>query len=171
MKKSKAMAFGAVFTALSTLFLWAGNVIETLDAGLAVLGSLVIFVALIEFKKGLALLVWLASSVLSLLLNPVNSAAWLFLLFLGWYPVFKQRIEQIHYVFAWCVKVSAFNVSAFLYWLVFTKVLNLPFEETGILLVALWLGGNLVFILYDLLMTRMITLYIFRWRKLLGFRD
>ncbi len=171
MKQSKKIAFGAIFTALATLLLCAGNLLETLDASLAVIASLVTCVALIEFQSGLALLVWAAASVLSLVLFPLNSASWLFCVFLGWYPVFKRRVEQIPFVFSWCVKLSAFNVSAFVYWVIFTKVLDLPFEETGLLLLGVWLGANVVFVLYDMVMTRMITLYIFRWRKLLGFRD
>lgn len=169
-KGAKKVAYGAVFTALGVILLSAGVLLESLDASLAVAASMLITVAVIEFQSGFSLGIWLAVSLLSLILFPLNSAAWLFGLFLGWYPVFKKRIEQIHYVLAWSVKLSAFNVSAVAYWFVFTKVLMLPFEETGLLLGLLWIGANAVFVIYDLVLTRMITIYIFRLRSRLGFK-
>ena len=170
MKSAKKVAYGAVFSALGVLLLCAGAWIESLDASLAVAASMLVAVALIEFQTAFSLLIWAAVTALSLVLFPLNSAAWLFGLFLGWYPVFKRRIEQIHYVLAWSVKISAFNVSAVAYWWVFTKLLQLPFDETGVLLALLWIGANAVFVIYDMVLTRMITVYIFRLRNRLGFR-
>ena len=171
MKKNRSVAYGAVFSALCTVLTVAGALLESLDASLAVIAGFVVCVALIEFETAVAVSVWLVSSVLSLVLFPFNSAAWLFLLFAGWYPVFKRRIERIHYIFAWAVKISAFNVSMFLYWFVFTKILMLDIGAQGLLLLGLLVAANLVFVLYDILMTRLITVYIFSWRSRLGFKD
>lgn len=171
MKNAKKIAFGAVFSALGVLLLLAGSLIESLDASLAVAASLITTMALIEFKTGLSLSVWAVVSALSLILSPYNSACWMFFVFLGWYPIFKRRIEQIHYMLSWAVKVSTFNVCAVAYWFIFSKLLGLPFEGTEGLLLLIWLGGNVVFVIYDLVLTRMITLYIFAWRTRLGFKN
>lgn len=170
-KKTSKIAYGAVFSALCTVITVLGALIETFDASLAVIAGFLVCIALIEFETALALGVWLVSSVLSVVLFPFNSAAWMFVLFAGWYPIFKRRIERIHYVLAWAVKISAFNVSMFAYWFVFTKVLMLDFGAEGMLLFGLLLAANVVFVLYDIVMTRLITVYIFSWRNRLGFKN
>ena len=171
-KKSKRVAYGAVFTALITVILIGGALIDTLDMSLSVIASAFICIGVIEFGAPFALTVWAASSCLSLILFPLNTAGWMFLIFCGWYPVFKRGVEIIHYVAAWAVKLSAFNVSCFVFWFITVKLLNIPFDVGFAGLI--WIFAvvlNVAFVLCDLAATRLITLYMFRWRSRLGFKD
>ncbi len=169
MKKAKKIAYCAVFSALGVILLCGGALLESLDASLAAAAGILMTVVLIEFQTASALLVWACVSLLSLILFPLNSSAWMFVVLLGWYPVVKKRVERCHYALSWLLKIGVFNLCAVAYWFVFTKLLMLPFEETGLLLALLWLGANAVFVIYDLVLTRMITVYIFHWRSRLGF--
>ncbi|MBQ9545433.1 MAG: hypothetical protein IJV00_09945 [Clostridia bacterium] len=170
-KKAKAVAVCAMFAALGVVAIGAAAVLDVLDMFLALFASAFIFIAVIEFGAPAALAVWLATSALSLILFPHNTAAWMYLIFTGWYPVFKRSVEKLHYVISWIVKLSAFNTCCLVYWLVATKVLLIPTELFGWLIPVFALVINAAFIMFDIAASKLITLYIFRWRRRLGFKD
>ena len=170
-KKAKTVAVCAMFAAIGTVVIGAAALLDVLDMSLGLAASVFTFVSVIEFGAPAALAVWLATSCLSLVLFPHNTAAWMYLIFTGWYPVFKRAVEKLHFVFSWAVKLSAFNVCCFLYWLAATKLLGLPTELSGWLIAAFALVLNAAFVLFDIASSRLVTLYIFRWRRRLGFKD
>lgn len=160
-----------MFAAIGTVVIGAAALLDVLDMFLGLLASAFTFVAVIEFGAPAALAVWLATSCLSLVLFPHNTAAWMYLIFTGWYPVFKRSVEKLHYVFSWAVKLSAFNTCCFVYRLAATRILLLPAELAGWHVAVFALLLNAAFILFDIAASRLVTLYIFRWRRRFGFKD
>ena len=75
----------------------------------------------------------------------------------------------MHGVLLWVLKFLAFNVSVVLAYCVIVFVFQLPIEEMedyGKWAVLGLLGlGNVVFVIYDIALSRLVTLYMLKWRK------
>lgn len=167
---NKKIAFGAVISALCVVLLAIGSVITTLDISLAVYSGVLILMALIEYKDKTAWLMYFTVSVLSLLILPEKTPALMFALFCGFYPMMKKYFERLHYVLSWTVKVSFFNTVLLIFILIAKKILMIPdgIFDFEIAFIAL---ANACFVLYDVVMTRLIVFYVLKIRKRLGFKN
>ena len=166
MKKSKVkqLTVCAALSAIGVVLLSIGPLIDVLDASLAVLASILCIVAVIEYGKAAPWLVFSVTAVLSLVLMPQNSAALMYLLFFGYYPILKEKLEKLSRVLSWVMKELIFN-AAMAVCIVVIKLLFLPTAEVSALTyVILVLICEAVFVLYDIALTRLITFYIYRLR-------
>ena len=166
MKKSKVkqLTVCAALSAIGVVLLSIGPLIDVLDASLAVLASILCIVAVIEYGKAAPWLVFSVTAVLSLVLMPQNSAALMYLLFFGYYPILKEKLEKLSRVLSWVMKELIFN-AAMAVCIVVIKLLFLPTAEVSVLTyVILVLICEAVFVLYDIALTRLITFYIYRLR-------
>lgn len=95
---------------------------------------------------------------LGLLILPDKGVALMYLCFMGLYPVVKSRLEQCaSRPLEWVGKLACFNGALTLLWVVFRGLFlpALPEWLAG----AVWLlygAGNLVFLLYDWGLSRLI---------------
>lgn len=101
---------------------------------------------------------WYGSvTLLCLLMGPDKEAAAVFL-FLGYYPVIKPALDRLKLKWLW--KGLYFNSSVIvMYWLLMhlfgMAELAAEFQELGtVMLIALLLAGNLIFVLVDRILTR-----------------
>ncbi len=170
MKKSKKIALAAIFSALGVLILLLGSIITVLDLTMVALASLLVMLAVIEIGGAYPYLIWLVTGFLSLLLLPDKFAALLYLIFGGIYPIFKAMFERLHYVVAWILKLSCFNTLLILLIIFCNYIFMLPETELGFTIPVFALC-NLVFVLYDIATTQLITLYLIKMRKMLGFKN
>ena len=158
------MTVCAALSAIGVVLLSIGPLIDVLDASLAVLASILCIVAVIEYGKAAPWLVFSVTAVLSLVLMPQNSAAIMYLLFFGYYPILKEKLEKLSRVLSWVLKELIFN-AAMAVCIVVIKLLFLPTAEVSALTyVILVLICEAVFVLYDIALTRLITFYIYRLR-------
>ena len=122
---------------------------------------------MVEAGGKFAWLTVLASGVLVFLLLPLKLPAVLYLFFGGIYPVLKARLEKTPYWLSWLFKVSVMDTmllaSVALSRLVFTA--EEPFLDLTVLVL---LVGTVLFVIYDLMLTTCVTVYITRLRKRLG---
>jgi hypothetical protein len=84
----------------------------------------------------------------------------LYLLFLGLYPVVKSRIESAGRLgLEWCCKLAFFNAALTVVWFL-ARAVVLPALHPHLHggLPALYGAGNLVFICYDIGLSRLIAL-------------
>ena len=89
-QKTKRLTLSALLCALGAVMLCAGRLFDgSLDLTMAVLASLITVWAAEELGGYYPWLIWLATSVLALLLMPFNTAAWEYLLFAGIYPMLR----------------------------------------------------------------------------------
>ena len=160
MKTSK-IALGGVCAALSVILLAIGSVITTLDISLAFTASVFIYILMLEYDGKTAFSVFAVTSALSILLMPQKSPAVMYLLFFGWYPFAKRKLEQLKNLPAWILKIVIFNISLVLYALCAKYLLLLPFELNLVLFLTLLLA-NVFLILYDICCTRFIVFYVNR---------
>lgn len=157
-----------MLAALGVIFLCVGTLLEVLDSSMAVLASLCVVVAVIEYGKGAPWMVYATISVLSFLIIPYNLPAIFFVFFFGFYPILKEKLDKKNKVIRWILKEIIFNVCLaiiiVLYMFFFFQGINIAIPLPWIIVIAVLLC-EAVFILYDMAMTRIILFYIFNLRK------
>ena len=166
-KKTKRLAFSAILCALGVLMLLLGAIIDVLDLSVTALASLLIVIAFLEFGSRWACLIYAATSLLALLLLPNKFPAFIYAVFAGYYPILKAYIERLPRIPAWSLKVILFNAALTLLLYLSVSVFHLP--DTGAAFTVLtYLSCNALFLLFDIALTRLISLYLYRLRKQLG---
>lgn len=178
MKLSGKVAFAGITCCLSVVCMLL-TIIPTMEIGLPALAGCLLVLPTIELGTRYGFLCYGATAFLTLLLAPSLEAKVLFLLFFGYYPVLKALIERLHTrILQWVGKLLLFNVTVCgAYWLlirVFSAVQTDDMALFGVYLPAvLLLLGNMVFLVYDIALTRVISVYLRfgrpRLRKLFRF--
>jgi hypothetical protein len=159
-----------MLVALGVIFLGIGALIEVLDISMAVIASICVIIPMIEYGKGTPWMVYAAISVLSLLLLPNKFPAALFALFAGFYPMLKEKLERKNTVIRWILKELIFNISlaiiVLLYFFLFFKgTIQVPWMIAVAIILA-----ELVFILYDKAISKLIRIYVMEFRHRLKFK-
>lgn len=169
-RRTRYTAISAILSALGVLLLYLGSVIEVLDLTTGAFASLIIILAVIEMNGYWPWMIYGVTSVLALIVLPNKFIAVLYLLFCGIYPIAKAAFERLHYVICWILKFSMFN-SALLITIFVTKhILHIP--DSGMdFTIVVFAVGNLTFLLYDIAITKLITFYLVKLRKLLGMKN
>ncbi len=159
----------AVLTALSVVVLAIGSLVEVLDLSMAAIASLAVVFAVIELRGKYPYLVFAATAVLAFLLLPGKTPALFYAVFAGYYPLLKVTFEK-HFSrpVAWLLKLFSFLAAAafavFLAVKLFT-IEPLPMLSQPWLYVAAGVVLALVFVIYDVALTRLITFYLWRLRQ------
>lgn len=162
MKNTKKLAFSSLMVALGVAFMYVGALFEVLDISTAALASVCVLLVLTELGGRYAWLTFAVTGVLSLILLPTKTAAILFLGFLGFYPMAKSFFERKFRGWRCLVlKILLLNVCTCLMLLAVRYVVAeaLWFEIMTLIIV------NIVFVVYDVALTRLLGAYVFVWRK------
>lgn len=171
MRNSAKTAMGGMIAALSLTIMLLTAVIPYLQYALPAMSGALLVLMVIEINKKWALCAYAAVSILSFLILPNKEAAMVYFAFFGIYPVIKPLLEskiKNNYL-CWFIKAVFFNIAAVTAYTVIIYIFGIPLEEMdelgkwGIpLLLAM---GNVMFVLYDICITRLVTLYLRRWQK------
>lgn len=164
----KYLTVSAMLCALGVVILGLGAVIEVLDITVAVIASLLTVYAVIEIGGVYPWLIWIVTSTIALLLLPLKTPVLFYALLTGYYPILKQKIERrMARIPAWAIKMGVLTVSLLVIWGVMWLFAPALLETTGgwVMIAATLLLGILAFVLYDLCLTRLITVYFVRWQK------
>ncbi len=163
---TRSIALGAMLTSLGVLFIYLGAVTDILDLSLCALASLILVFALIEFGQSYAYMIYFATSVLSFLVVPNKFSAMLYL-FCGLYSIVKSNIERLGTVISWVLKLAYVNAGIALSLLAAKFIFMLP--DDGLMMnIGFAVLGNIALVLYDIAITRLITAYIYVFRRKLG---
>ena len=164
---AKKMAVCAMLSALGTVLLTVGAFSGVLEISMAVIASIPCIIAVIEYGGSAPWMVYGVTSVLSVLLVPGALPSILYALFFGFYPILKEKFEKKPRVISWVLKEVTFNIS-----LTCIGVAAVLFTLTtdNALLTPLYIGimavlAEIVFVLYDIALTRLISIYIITLRK------
>ena len=168
-KQSGSIALGGVMAAGSTALLWLACVAPSGRTGLIACAGLFPAAVTLYAGRPAGYLCWAAASVLGLVLLPDKGVALLFAAFLGIYPVVKGRLETLERrALEWGVKLSWFELTLTLFWFVLEDLFGFPEWLAGRTLLAYALG-SLVFVAYDVGLSRLITLLRARLSRVKGF--
>lgn len=165
----RKLALSSMLAALEVVLLYFSSLFEMLDLTIAAATVFVSMFAVAEIKGSYPVGIYLTVSVLSLLLLPKKFSASVYTMFLGWYPMLKSFTEKhMKRLGSWLVKLICFNVSFTLILAVCKFILGL--EDLGGLdpkigYAVLYVMGNGTFLLFDIVLTWVNTLYILRLRK------
>ena len=154
------IALGGILAAGSLVLLLLASVLPVWRTGVTALSGLFPMVGVLAAGRITGYLCWFAAGMLGLMLLPDKGVALLYLLLLGLYPVLKERIESIRKLsIEWTVKLIYFNAALTILWWFFRAIV-LPqppvwLNNSSALLYAV---GNIVFVCYDFLLSRMVAL-------------
>lgn len=171
MRNSAKTSLGGIITALSLITMLMSAVIPNLEYALPAIAGTMLVLMVIEISKKWALCAYVAVSILSILILPNKEAAMMYIAFFGHYPIVKPLIEGKvkNSPIAWILKALVFNVSVVLAYMVTVYVFGIPIEdikEHGMKIVPVLLAlGNVMFVLYDICITRLVTLYLVKYQK------
>lgn len=159
-KKSANTALGGAMAAGSLVLLWLACVTPSGRIGLTAAAGLFPMAATLYAGRAAGYLCWGAASLLGMILLPDKGVALLFLAFLGLYPVVKGRIETLGRMrVEWGLKLCWFELTLTLFWFIFQRLFlpNVP-EWLVRNALLLYILGGLVFVCYDIGLSRLITL-------------
>ena len=168
--RTKYLTVSAMLVALGVILLGLGSLINTLDLTVAALASILCVWAVIEMGKTYAWMIWLVTSFLAILLLPQKPPG-CFYLFIGLYPILKERLERLPRAVEWVLKIVIFHAMIALCWLVLR--IFVPGEaalEFGWLLLATYALALVAFLLYDYALTKLISFYLQKLQKRLGLK-
>lgn len=163
MKQTNKLTFSGIMAALATSVMML-SFFPYLTYAIPAIAGLFIMVVVIEINCKWALGAYIASALLVFLLGDPESRL-LYIFFFGYYPIAKALTERLRKpVIEWIIKEVIFNASVLLVYYIFTSFMGGSLEEFGewgkygaIILLAL---GNVVFVCYDIAVSRMAMMYI-----------
>jgi hypothetical protein len=157
-------------TALSVTVMLISGIFAPGFYTLPAFSGVVLAVICLEIGLKWSLISFSATSILSLLLSPNKEAPLMFIMFFGYYPIFKIYLDKIKSkILKLCGKIFIFNVASVLEFFITTKLLSIP-EETynffgAYTPLALLLLGNIVFLIYDRAVFNLIAIYLFKFSE------
>ena len=162
--QTKKLTVCAMLSALGVVLLWLGSAVEVVDVSMAVVASLFCVFAVIEYGGAAPWLIFSVTGLLSLILLPQKTPAILYLLFFGYYPIIKERLEKKRRMIGWIAKEIVFNGALFLL-LILSRFLLMGSETEPLwMFVAVVVLAEIAFPVYDMALTRLISFYLFRVR-------
>ena len=152
----------------SLALLWLACAAPSGRIGLTAAAGLFPVAATLYAGRRAGYLCWAAASLLGLLLLPDKGIALLFAAFLGLYPVVKGRLETLERrTVEWGLKLSWFELTLTLFWFVLEDLLGAPEWLGGSALLVYGLG-SVVFVAYDIGLSRLISLLRVRLSRVKG---
>ena len=175
MSNTSKTAIGALMTALSVVILFP-TALEIFVYALPLFAGIITAIAVAEMGKNWAAAIYFATSIISLIVVPNKEAVIMYVAFFGYYGIIKSILESnFPKVPEYILKFLIFNASVIIASIVTMKVLGLTFYEYMEIdgtkpwvkfAVPLMLGtANIGFLLFDFLISRVVTIYMLKWRK------
>ncbi len=170
MKKSTfKLAFCSIIAALSVALMFLTGLIPIGTYAAPCIVGIFLCAAVIECGYMSSVAVFAVVSVLSFLLSADKEAVIYYIGFFGLYPILKGLIERIKLTWLqYIIKFAFFNAAMIAIFFIGIYLLSIPkesFKLFGIYLPWVFLIiGNIVFIIYDICATRLISLYVMKWR-------
>ena len=166
-KRTKYLTVSAMLSALGVVLLSLGSLVDVLDLTTAVLASMLCIYAVIEMGGFYPWMIWLVTSVLSLLLLPLKTPAIFYALFAGFYPILKEKLEKLKRPLSDLLKWVVFHLClagiCLMFWWLMPETLNM--DGIKWMPIALYAMSLVCFALYDFALTRLISFYLIRLRK------
>ena len=165
------MALGGVLGALSVVMLFFSGLFPFASIALPAVAGVLFMPIVVESGRRWAFFCYLAVAVLAALLVPDKEVVCLFVFYLGYYPILKSKIEELHHRWVqWGAKVLLFNAAILSAYSLMLHVFGLAAVAdefagyTAAFLAVLLAVANLTNIVYDIALTRVISMYVHWFR-------
>lgn len=155
-----------MMSALGVVTLYLGSMIEVIDISMAVIASLFVIFTVIEYGGAAPWAVYAVTGVLSAILLPNRFPAAMYILFFGFYPILKEKIEKLRSrVWQWVIKEAIFNVCLVVLMYIARWLLFIDVDVMTLMWAVFFLLANGTFVIFDIALTRLISLYIYKLRR------
>lgn len=168
---SRRMALCGITAALMMTVMMVGSFLPLSTYSCPMLAGALLIPICWEMGPRMGGLVYLAVSILSILMAPDKEAVFLFVFLLGWYPMARPKLQHIRVTpLRWAMKILLFNLAACLTYTFLLYVLTMPdlqaefADWTVLFLAGFLLLGNVTFLLYDIALGRLGDFYILKIR-------
>ncbi len=159
MKTSK-IARVALLAAASLVLLIIAGFAPTAQLALTAVAGVASALAVIHIGVGGGFLCWAVVSVLALIVVPSKGCTVMYAMFFGLYPVLKSLIERIGTLWLeWVIKLACFNIVLTVCIFALKALFFAQAEELLNYIPVLYVGGNVVFVIYDIGFSRLISFY------------
>lgn len=165
-RKTRVLALSSLFVALSVVILYLGCFFEVLDLTVAAVASLLVLLAVIEIGMGTATMIWLATSILAFLLLPNKFIAVEYSFVMGCYPLVKALAERLPKGISWAIKIVFVDIAMAVMVILGHFVFGYPVESVW-MAVAVFVLATITAVIFDIALTRLLTLYLLRLRSAL----
>ena len=176
---TRRLVTSALLCALAVVFLAMGALVEVFDLSAAAAAALILLPVLLCYGMRYAILSYVVTAVLGAMLMPQSLGVWMFVGVTGYYPLIKQRLDRLPRVLSWTAKLvilmAVMLVYLALFYLIamggegsFLDAITLSFGEVdgGAILAWATVGLSvLTYVLFDILIDRVLILYYLRWQK------
>jgi len=172
MKTSFKVSLGGIIGALSIVLMFLTSLVPFGTYAFPAFAGMLLVCVVIELSYPWAFLVYTVVSLLSMLMLSDKEAALYYVIFLGFYPIIKGLIEKLKSkVLQYIIKYAVFNICIISAFYISIFLLSIPKESFNIFGIYLpWVFlviANITFLLYDMCVTRIVTLYIVKFQRLL----
>jgi len=170
LKQSSKTALGGIVAALSISLMFMVSAVPFFTYALPAAAAILLVPIVIEINKKWALGVYLSVSVLAVLILPNKEVAVIYAAFFGYYPIIKAIIEKyLPKILGLLVKIIIFNSTMFISYYLMLKFMGIEIDEMeklGVYAIPVLLAmGSAAFILYDYALTKIISIYIYKWQS------
>jgi hypothetical protein len=169
---SRQIALGGIFSALCMILMFMTGMVPFSSYAFPAIAGAMLTVVVTESGTKFALLAYASISVLSILVVPDRDATLTFVAFFGYYPIVKEKLEQLPA--RWLeisAKLALFNTAVFGGYAAAIRLFGMAelMEGMGELaqysLLVFVVVFNITFLVYDLALTRYIMIYLRYLRK------
>lgn len=167
-KEIRLIAVSSIFSALIVAMLVLGTFIEIFDITVAAICTFAVLIILMEAKNKYAFLVYLTSSILSLIFVPLSTATLYFVGFFGYYPIIKKLLMRLPKIIRKILCFAIFNISMAILMLLFKTIFALT-NEPYYIYILLFVTLNIVFVCIDYLLDIFPFIYIKKLRNKIKF--
>ena len=170
MKNTAKITVCGVISALAIVLMLGTNIPIMLYTVPALTGILFLIPA-VELSPKWGFLCFGITAILSVILPTEREALIMFIGLLGYYPTVKLLVERLQSrVLGTIIKFITFNVSVTGCFFVTAKLLGINIFKnerfsTTIMVVAVYLVGNIAFSIFDFALTRILNMYFIKFRK------
>jgi len=171
-KKSSQIALGGMFSALCLVLMLLTGIIPFGIFALPALAGAMLVAVVVEMGAKTAVMVYVSVSLLSAFVVADRAAALMFILFLGYYPILKAKLENIHpRLIEMAAKFAIFNLSVIASYIAAMYLFGVRemFGQMDVFgqfaPVVLLVVGNAMFFVYDIALTRYASLYMHRLHR------
>ena len=175
MRSTKKLTISSVSAALSVVLLLLSSMLGLMELSVGAVVSVITMIIFIEIGGSYPYLVWGVTSTISLLLLPSKTVGACYLLVFGIYPMLKAyfekpRVRVVHFV----IKTAYITLVLLTFIALCEFVLGVPFfEDMGeysptvfrLVKVGVIALIYLAFFAYDMFITVISRVYIFKWRE------
>ncbi|WP_143315373.1 hypothetical protein [Clostridium sp. HBUAS56017] len=162
--KTKDITLGGIMVALSIIVLYLTNIITINTFAILTVASCFIPITIIRSNIKTASFVYIASTIISFFILPTNRAI-MYGIFFGVYGIVKYFIEKINKLpLEILLKLIFFNIVLVISLFFMSSLLG--DLEIKLPMWALFLAGQVVFLIYDYAITVIISFYLEKFKRL-----